>query len=611
MNNKNILLRMKNIHRHYGSVHALKGVDFELREGEIHALVGTHRAGKSSLVKILSGVIKQDEGEIIIRNKKVSNLTPNTAIQNRIGIIYQEPVIFPVLSTIESIYLGYILQNGVGWKKEKEMLVEAAQFCKKYNLDIEFKTFIGHNTQNEQNLVEVLQVLMHNPDVIILDEISTRFTPAEMEKIYPIIFDFKKNGKSVIYISHNMDEIMRLADRVTILNEGRRMGTESIKSLDKMRLIRLTYSFALSRQELEEQNLQLYYLKKYNEDILKNIPIGVVILNDQNKIYLTNEIALTILGLQIRDYSEKTLKQVLERKIFNDKGPVLQKINERKFFAFETVFYEEEKVLKIIVIPFRDEEEAFLGTIILIEDITKDYNFMSYVRRADKISSIAELAAGVAHEINNPLGIVQNYIALLLNTELTKNQFAKLSELEKEILRIAEIVRSLLSFSKQSGLRFQTVDLLDIIDDIIILLEHKIKVKKVSVEVTKHSDFFEISGDEGRLKQLFMNLIVNSLEAVEAGGTIQIDLTEGEDGYSYIISLRDNGPGIPKKVLSEIFTPFFSTKNNMKNAGLGLSICQNVVDLHHGKILCESETGEFTNFKIVLPKNGKVSYYSD
>ena len=602
MDDKKTILKMKNIHKYFGRVHALRGVDFDLREGEIHALVGTHRAGKSSLVKMLSGASCPDDGEIYLNKKKVSSLDPNEAIQNGIGIIYQEPVIFPVLSTIDSIFIGQLLQKGFKKKNEKAMLKEAVDVCEKYNLDIHFKRFIDHNTQNEQNLVEVLKVLMHDPKIMILDEISTRFTPGEMEKIYPIIFDLKERGMSIIYISHNMDEIMRLADRVTILNEGRRMGTESIKSLDKMRLIRLAYSFTMSRQELEEQNLQLFYLKKYNEDILKNIPIGVVILNDDNRVYLTNEIALNILNLDGGDYTDQLFFQVLKRKSFDEKTLLLKKINEKLFYDFEKIFFEDNKVLKIIVIPFKNDESEFIGTIILIEDITKDYNFINYLRRADKISSIAELASGVAHEINNPLGIVKNYIELLMGTQLDDNQASKLTNMENEIIRIAEIVKSLLTFSKQSKLTFKTINLFDVIDDVIILLEHKIKVEGITVQLKKNVSNALCSGDEVRLKQLIMNLIMNSIEAINEDGIIVVDLYEDELKEFWIISVEDNGCGIPANKISDIFDPFFTTKEEMKNSGLGLSICHNVVELHHGRILCESELNKHTIFKIFLPK---------
>lgn len=110
-------------------------------------------------------------------------------------------------------------------------------------------------------MIEIARALSVDPEILILDEISSRLTPTEMEKIYKLLFELKKKGQSIIYISHNMDEIFRFADRVTILQDGHRKGTEEIKNLDKIKLIKLTYSFILSRDELEKDNMELYLLK--------------------------------------------------------------------------------------------------------------------------------------------------------------------------------------------------------------------------------------------------------------------------------------------------------------------------------------------------------------
>jgi signal transduction histidine kinase/ABC-type multidrug transport system ATPase subunit len=595
------ILRMKNIHLFYGNVHALKGVDFDLYRGEIHALVGTHRAGKSSLMKILSGVEKKDNGEIILNGEKIDRFSIQSAIRKGIGMFYQDEPLIRNLSTLETIYFEH--ENGPLFqsKKRKQKQKEVSTFLEKYNITLNFKKQLFYNTLNEQYLVDFLNVVLRDPEVLILDELSSRFTPEEIEYIYPIIHDLRAQEKSIVYITHNLDEIMRLADRVTILYEGEKISTEIIKNLDEKRLIKLTYSYTLSREELEKENIELYNLKKYNEDIIRNIPVGVVILNEKNSVYLTNEAAHSIFKIEDKDYRESSFETLIKGINFIEKNLLLQKIKAQEYFTINESTIEN-TICKFVIIPFRDEEQNFLGTIILIEDITNEINLMDYLLRAEKVSSIAELAAGVAHEINNPLGIVKTYVDLLKVTKLDEGPANKLSKIEKEIARIAEIVKNLLSFSKSTGLKTCDVDIISIINDVAVLLEHKFKEKQIQLT----SQFpvpnaFSI-GDENRLKQLFMNLIINSIEAVEKGGKINIELSEDQNKTSWLVSVKDNGPGISEEISQKIFDPFFSTKQNMKNAGLGLSLCQHIVELHHGIMTCDSDPGIETCFAVTLPK---------
>jgi signal transduction histidine kinase len=592
---------MKCINLFYGSVHALKGVDFDLFGGEIHALVGTHRAGKSSLMKILSGANAKFSGDLYIRGKKFDSLTTQTSIQQGIGMMYQEPSMMPSISTLENLFLGNIPRKwygGVDWKKMK---MEAALIENKFNLKINCRNQLHYISPYEQNLVEIVRLLLLKPEILILDEVSNRFTPSEMENIYPLISEFKDSGRSIIYISHNMEEILRVADRVTILKDGISLGTESIMSIDKMRLIKLTYSFTMSREELEKENLQLFYLKKYNEDILKNIPIGVIILNPQDNIYMVNDTALEILNLRVDDYTDYSIDLLLQSSEFTEKEEFTEKLNLRQQGILKKVKFASDKALKINIIPFRDDDDKFLGTIVLLEDITQELNLKEYLSRTEKISSIAELAAGVAHEINNPLGILQNHIDILKVSNLEDDSIKSLENIEKEILRISGIVGNLLSFSKTPNLNLRKVNIISILKEVLQLLEPKFMEKSFTVHANYDFAELNIVGDENKLKQLFINLFMNSLEAIIIDGEIVIGLSERVDNHEICVKLRDNGPGIPKNIMQNIFNPFFSTKQSRKNAGLGLSICHYIVEVHKGTIRCSSKPGQFTCFEIILP----------
>lgn len=595
------LLQMQDIHVSYENVKALENVDFDLYPGEIHALVGSHRAGKSSLVKVLSGVVQRDAGEVVLRGRSITRLTIKSAVRRGIGMIYQEPSVVPVLSTLENICLGHARagwHGRVDWREKRE---EILSLCRKYDICIRLKRMLSQNTLYEQNLVEFLHVFVQQPDIMILDELSSRFNPVEMEKIYPMVFDMKRNGKGVIYISHNIDEILRIADRVTVLKDGAKLGTDNVKGLNKMHLLKLTYSSALSREELEAENLQLLHLKKYNEDILRNIPIGVIIVNESNMIHLLNDAALRILEISPGVRVDGPVSSLLTGKDFPRKREFLRRFNSKECFSFEKLAYGPNKTLRVTAIPFRDEAQSPLGTILLIEDITKELSLMEYLLRVEKVSSIAELAAGVAHEINNPLGIVQNYVDILKVSRHDADSQSKLTKIEGEIARIAGIVKGLLSFTKSAALELSPVDVGLVVREVMVLLEHRLNESHAEIELREPQCRFWCMGDENRLKQLFMNLMVNSLEAGEPGVSIRIELSQDSEREAVTIAVADNGPGIPPDVRNRIFDPFFSTKARKVNAGLGLSICQHIVELHRGTISCESEPERSTCFRVTLP----------
>lgn len=601
------LLEMKDIHLYYGDVHALRGVDFTLFPGEIHALVGEHRAGKSSLVKILSGALKKRSGRIVYRGKSIDFFTLNSALKNEIGMIYEEPLVVNSFSTLE--YIFFMRSSSIRGKKLYRKVsrlkreLEIQSLCEKYNFKLKFNREIRENTLDEQNIIEFISVILLNPQILILDELSNRFNPDEMEKIYSVLFDMRERGKSIIYISHNMDEVKYIADRVTVMNQGVNRVTETVDNLDEMQLIKMTYAFFRSREALVKENLELNNLKKYNEDVLRNIPIGVVILTEKDKVFFINDASYTIFMLEKCDHTGELIQNILNEVQFMDNSQreiLMDQIHNQAYFILEEIHLKNE-IVKIIIIPFRDERKTFLGTILLIEDITNELNLMNYLLRAEKVTSIAELAAGVAHEINNPLWIVQNCIDLLAVSPMDKNQTNNLSKIEKEILRISDIVKNLLSFSKSMNVKFKVVNIERLIGDVVVLLEHKLKENNTSIEYDFRAGKPLCIGDENSLKQLFINLIINSIESKKGSVRISIQLDAEPEDNILNISVCDNGPGISEDIIQDIFGPFFTTKEESKNAGLGLSICHHIVNLHGGTITCESEVNKYTCFHIRLP----------
>jgi PAS domain S-box-containing protein len=596
---KKLILQMKNIHVTYDSVRALKGIDFDLYHGEIHALIGEHRAGKSSLVKILSGAVKKREGEIIFNGKKVNYFTPKTATKAGIGMVYQNLNIIPNLNAVKNIFAGQMIKRRWGFINESAMRIKTVELFKQLKLKINLDVPIYRLTREQQYMVELTRILMMDPKLIILDELSNKLTPEEMKVVYHIIYEKKKQGKSIIYISHDMDEILELAERVTILKDGYRRGTEYVKDLDKYRLFQLTYSFALSKEEFQKEEKQLLFLKRYLENIIQYLPVGIIILNHAGKIQLTNYAALDILKQSHDNIINKSINTIIKGMDHKIAQSIIQKVKDKREGTWEEVSMRDKALVRIDVFPLKDPDYKLLGTILLIQDVSMNRYLKNYFIESEKMASVAELAVGVAHEINNPLYIIKNYFELIHDKQLEPSIKADLNEIEKEVDRIVEIVSSLLSFSRIKEFPEKNINLFSILEEVLLLLHHALSKKNIKLEKKILNKNAEIVGDENRLKQLFINLLNNSIEAVLEEGIIQVELKKNLNNINVIIS--DNGYGIPKSVSEKIFNPFFSTKINKKNTGLGLSICQRIVKEHRGDIRFASIPGQKTSFFIEFP----------
>lgn len=599
-----MLLSMRNIHVTYGFIKALNGVDFDLAHGEIHALVGEHRAGKSSLVKILSGAERRKEGTLLLEGKPIGHLSPKNAADLGVGIVYQNLSIIPDLNTVENIFTGRMLQYPFFTLKNRSMREKAREVFDHIGFSIDLDAPLYRLSAVQQNMVEFARALLIDPKILILDELSNKLTPEEMKKIYRIIFELKGQGKSVIYISHDMDEVLKLADRVTILKNGYRRETAWVKNLDNFRLIQLTYSFSLNQQKLEYLESRFTLLTRYLETLIQNFPIGVVVLDPDKQVRLINYAAVDILNYKHKPAINHPLSDLLQGISITVREDIKDMIDSQRTSQWDGVQLEEAKLLKIYAFPLRDDDENFIGSTLVFQDISMDKDLNDYFIQSEKMASVAEVAVGVAHEINNPLFIIQNYIELIKVRSADKDTQEKIGKIESELERIVEILTSLLSFSRIKNLPDRRVNPRIILDETILLLTHAIAEKRI--RIIKHfppEDVF-IVGEENKFKQLFMNLLSNSIDAVLDNGKIEIRLSEVPDSEFIEVAIQDNGSGIPEDLNDKIFSPFFSTKISKKNTGLGLSICRHILEELGGTIGFTSIPGQNTVFTIRLPFGG-------
>jgi rhamnose transport system ATP-binding protein len=248
-----MLLKVDSITKTFGAVQALKGVSFDLRAGEVHALVGENGAGKSTLIKIITGALQpdsSDSGSLFINGQQIVDNSPALAKRLGVAAIYQQPALFPDLSVAENLALG--LERGGLWRRVnwRERNARARELLSRIGARIDPQKPAGALTMPEQQLVEIARALGSSPEsgakILIMDEPTASLTDRETEHLFKVIDELREQGVGVIYISHRLEELFKIGDRVTVLRDGETVATRAINEVDQSEMIRLMVGRELS-----------------------------------------------------------------------------------------------------------------------------------------------------------------------------------------------------------------------------------------------------------------------------------------------------------------------------------------------------------------------------
>jgi rhamnose transport system ATP-binding protein len=213
------------IEKSFGATKALRGIDFTLHRGEVHALLGENGAGKSTFVKILSGAHSPDRGSITIGGRTHARLDPSTANASGISTIYQQSALFPSLSVIENVFAGHMIRNRSGTLNWKKMEEETRRIFRQLNVDLPLRSQLMSLDKATVQLVGIAKALSSEAEIILMDEPTAALSSSEVETLFDIIERLRDAGKAIIYISHYVDEVLRIADRITVFREGQIAGT--------------------------------------------------------------------------------------------------------------------------------------------------------------------------------------------------------------------------------------------------------------------------------------------------------------------------------------------------------------------------------------------------
>ncbi|MBI5410684.1 MAG: PAS domain S-box protein [Nitrospirae bacterium] len=352
--------------------------------------------------------------------------------------------------------------------------------------------------------------------------------------------------------------------------------------------------------KVRERTREIEETKNYLENLLENANDVIYTLDaDQRFTYVNSKVATW--GYRKEDLIGRPYLSLLSKRHRGRRLKSTLDIGAKQVYEVEVMSRTgEARAVMVSVSPLRDAEDRVLGVMGIARDITETKKLERQIRNSEKLASIGKLGAGVAHEINNPLGGILNCLYNLRKGTLPPaRQEEYLASMEDGLRRVQKIVRQLLEFSQQHEPELSLTDINGVIERVLVLTDHALVANRIRLEKRLQPDLPAVMADRHMMEQVLMNLILNAIQAIKGGGGITIS-TRVEEG-ACAIDVQDTGCGIPSQLLSRIFDPFFTTKGVGEGTGLGLSVSLGIVERHGGRILVESEAGKGATFTVCLP----------
>lgn len=271
------LLRVVQGTKTYRGVHAIEGLDFDLRAGEVHALVGENGAGKSTLCKVVSGAIQLDAGEIWLGGRQVRFRTPRQALGHGIAMVYQETSLVPTMTVAQNIELGHEKMI-MGLRR---LNIAAQQLLQSMNFHVDPSAYVSTLGAAKKQMVEIARAIRTNAGIIIFDEPTATLTPEETLHLFQVIGDLREAGLGIIYVSHALEESLQIADRITVMRDGRRVVTESARALTKDDIVHHMVGRTISPQAYTRRPEPMASRADKREPVLRveNVTMGTVVKN--------------------------------------------------------------------------------------------------------------------------------------------------------------------------------------------------------------------------------------------------------------------------------------------------------------------------------------------
>jgi len=395
-------------------------------------------------------------------------------------------------------------------------------------------------------------------------------------------------------------------------DDGDFLSSEDMELLESLAgYIGIAIQNAQLYRRLEQKITEFESLKEFHENIVESINIGVFAVDLDDRIESWNTQMEGMYSKSRNEVLRQPISAVLPPDFVARFNSVREEHGTHTLYKFRLVLPDGKiRIANIAIAPLVTRNFVAVGRIILVDDITDRIQLEAQLTQAEKLSSIGLLAAGVAHEVNTPLAVISSYTQMLTKHMRDDERLAPvLEKITQQTFRASEIVNGLLNFSRTSGAEFAPLNLNDLLRDTVTLLEHQFKTAQIRVETNFDPHLAKIHGNQGKLQQVILNLMLNAKDAMFGTTNATLKFATFNASGRVMIRIQDSGNGIEKEHLHRIYDPFFTTKTKPqegehKGTGLGLAVSYGIMQEHAGKIHVESEIGVGTAFQLEFPSSG-------
>jgi two-component system sensor histidine kinase HydH len=362
-------------------------------------------------------------------------------------------------------------------------------------------------------------------------------------------------------------------------------------------------------QNYQATKASLSRIKAFSDNLVDNMPIGLVAIDDHQKIASLNHVAESILGLASEKLIGKDAAYVLPTELHQLIGGIDREsgVIEKEI---DCKIHEAKQIpLEVSATLLNDENGDFLGYVLLIKDLREIRGLQKEITRNQRLASVGKLAAGVAHEIRNPLSSIKGFATYFKERSREKVDDQQIANIMiQEVDRLNKVVGQLLEFARPIKISKKSIPLNGLLENSLKMIEKQAAEKNVKIETRFQSRVNTIFADPDWINQVLLNLYLNAIESMEAGGRLRVVISNSKLKNGIEITVSDTGIGMGKEDLAHIFDPYFTTKAS--GTGLGLAIVHNILEAHSGEIKAESTAGQGSSFTIFLPSVMKGESYA-
>jgi len=397
-----------------------------------------------------------------------------------------------------------------------------------------------------------------------------------------------------------------------IIFVGLDMGTieaarrEDIRHTVLMALILLLIGFAgmvslFLAQAYRSARTSLTKIKAFSDTVVENMPIGLLVIDPDGRIASFNQTAEGVLQLSSSEVLGKKADEILPTQLW----PLIDQLETKKGFISKEIdcVLEDERMvpLEVSASSLQGDNGTDLGDVILFRDLTEVQNLKREIERNQRLASLGRLAAGIAHEIRNPLSSIKGFATYFRERYREVPEDQKTAEIMvQEVERLNRVIGQLLEFARPPKINKKPTSMQTVIQHSLTMIQRQAQEKNIGITTNLSPEIKDVSLDADRINQVLLNLYLNSIEAMEHGGTLSVELSWDDDSQRAKIAVSDTGVGINKEDLVHVFDPYFTTKQS--GTGLGLAIVHRVIESHDGEVRVESEPGKGTTVTIFLPQ---------